>query len=162
MGLETQHERADVDLSFGAVALGKTVVVEPKGRVAGADLRDVVTKRRTSIAVLNEVTARAGERVAASQARDLGDAIHAIARLGSEHERDFFGAELRTNDFDRERSKDVRERALSSVESEKRDESIDGWQKDDAFAAESDSASIETKPRRTEPGLMYGNALEHP
>ena len=82
MRFEAHEEGSDLDLPLDLVNLGERVVVEGEGGVARRDLPDVVTKRRTGVAVLHEVPARPGERVAASEARDLGDAIEAIAALG--------------------------------------------------------------------------------
>ena len=98
--LEAEEERADLDLALDVVRLGEGVVVERQRRVAGGDLADVVAEGRGRVAVLDEVAARAGEGVAAGEARDLGDAIHAVAALGGEGERHLARAELGLDDLD--------------------------------------------------------------
>ena len=75
-------------------------MVERERRVARGDLADVVAEGRGRVAVLDEVAARAGERVAAREARDLGDAVHPVAALGGEGERHLARAELGADDLD--------------------------------------------------------------
>jgi hypothetical protein len=161
VGLEAEEERADVDLALDVVRLGEGVVVEREGRVARRDLGDVVAEGGARVAVLDEVAARAGEGVAAGEARDLGDVVHAIAALGAEGERHLAGAELRPDDLDRERSEDLSERSLAREEGEEGDEAVDGGEEDEALGAEGDPLRVEAEARGAEASLVDGDSIEH-
>ncbi|MFT3771960.1 MAG: hypothetical protein QM820_41670 [Minicystis sp.] len=159
--LQPQEERADLDLPLHVVHLREGVVVERERGVARRDLADVVAEGGGRVAVLDEVPAGAGEGVAAGEARDLGDAIHAVAALGREGERDLAGAELGPDHLDGERAEDVGQRPLPRVEREERDQPVDRGQQDEALGAERHALGVETEARRTQAGLVDGDAIEH-
>ena len=90
-------------------------MVERERRVGRRERGRVVPEGRRGVAVLHEVARRPREGVAAHEPRRLGDAVHALARLGGELEGHLAGADLGADHEDAEPRHDVLEGSLARV-----------------------------------------------
>ena len=158
---EPEEERLEADRLVDLVNLREAVVIEHERRVGGDELRRVVAEGRRRIAVLHEVTARAGEREAAHEARGLRDAIHAVADSAANESVISRVPELAPDDLDLEARHQVLERVLARVDGEPRDEPIEGGEEHEPLRAERDALALEAEARGAKTRLMEGDSLEH-
>jgi hypothetical protein len=158
---EPQEERAKVDRLAGVVRLREAVVVERERSLGGEELLRVVPEGGRGVAVLDEVPARAGEGEPPDEPARLGDAIHAVARLGGERQRDLLRPHLGPDEAELEALQQVLERAAARVDREPPDEPVDRREKHEPLGPESDPLRVETEPRSLEPSLMKSDAVEH-